>query len=429
MGKTVSIEIIQNGQSQSIKDFLSSFQNDIKHCLNRFNIESNFTDDESKTDYRFLIISSESSSNKKVLESIENNADNYSRTFLLILEPDKNANDSANYHKFLTYRFWDQISETGEIRMYRRNTKETQALYWERITDIAIELSERINQTTNKKGKIFLAQTDISQLDDRDNIKRDLNDLGYEVVPDKQLSNNTGEASEQLNQAINSCDLIIHLIPSTYAKYFTENNLSVIEFQFNYTVNHSIQTSNSIKRLVWIPSDIEFYDEESQIFVEKIQRDKDQAKNTMVLKVNLEDLKKIYRKILSGEGLNTPASQELLPDVYVISDKEPNAVAHSVDSSSKNKLKVGANYDGISYSQHLKCLANAQVVVINYSSENKQWINVKIHDILKSPGLETSKPNKRLILIKNQEKLDTSYFEQYFNEVHVVDANDIKLNL
>lgn len=432
MAHTVNIELKYNAAAQASKEFADLFKRDIEYCMKRFRVNLKFGEGDTSSsgfNYRFIVVNNSDFENKEYCDSLKNLNTDVNSTFLLILNPVKSRGIPLSQQKHISFSFWDQVVETAEIRFFKRNDKETQHLYWERITDIVIEITDKIHKHDEKQGFVYLAQTDDSQTQDRDNIKRDLNDLGYSIIPSTQLSANFDESIVQINDALGKSKLIIHLIPANYSDYFESKSISIVEHQCNLSAQFIQESSQKSKRIIWIPSDYDVVDEKNQIFIEKIQRELDLSQNTLVLKVSLEDLKKIYRKILAGDEV-TNAGQESLPDLYMIADNENLDVISSIGNEAKAAgLKFGKNFNGISYNEHLRYLASAQVVVVNYTLENQQWINVKVHDILKSPGLEISTPNKKLVLIKNAKDLNTNHFEQYFNEVHVVEAADIKLNL
>jgi hypothetical protein len=279
-----------------------------------------------------------------------------------------------------------------------------------------------------KKGMVYLAQTDDSQSSDRDNLMRDLVEMDYEVLPDRLLTQDYKECTDQINQYLKTCCLIIHPIPLVYTKYFPDKQISLVEHQCILSSQMVQDKHRAIKRIIWIPSDFDITDEENQIFVEKIQRDQDQTTNTMVLKVTLEELKKIYGKILAGEEFDTNDTN--LPDVYLIADKDDDKTGEKlISANSKKGMSVGRNFRGITYNQHLKYLANSQFVIINYTADNEPWFTMKVNDIFKSKGIDASKPFKKLILIKENKELKTSDFDNRFSEVHISSIDDLKLDL
>lgn len=429
MDKSINLSFRFKKENKSVTSFTDNFFSDISKCFLRFKISVNLLDKESGTDdYIFIFLSKRDLEDTQFINSILNHADN-PNAILISIDDIKILDKGFPIHKYKIFRFWDEIKETAELRLFRRDASENNALYWEKITDITLEIVEKITKANDKKkGKIFLAQTDNAQSVDRDNLRRDLIELGYEVVPNNLFSHDFNECTNEIENQLKNCNLIIHSIPLVYSKYFAEKQISIVEHQCNLSSKIAAEEKNEVNRIIWIPSDFDITDEENQIFVEKIQRDIDQANNTLVLKVTLEELKKIYRKLLSGEYKYKVDKN--LPDVYVVADDDDEKRSEKlVKSANTSSMAVKTNFKGITYNQHLNYLANSQFVVINYTSENEQWLTMKVNDIYKSKGLGDSKPFKKIILVKENKDLNTSSFEERFSEIHVCSIEDLKLNL
>lgn len=430
MNKTINLDFRFRKNNKETADFSESFLQDLRKCLSRFKVVVSFSDsNETNPDsFTFIFLSVQDLVDQQYISEIIAFADS-NNSILVSIDPFKSTDKDFPQHKFKIFRFWDEIKETGEVRLFRRNASENNALYWERITDIAVQMDERYSITQDvNKGKVYIAQTDNTQSSDRDNLMRDLGELGYEVVPDRLISLDFKECNEQVKKYLKGCSLIIHPIPLVYSKYFNDKQISLVEQQCLLSSQFAADKQQNLKRIIWIPSDFDITDEENQIFVEKIQRDQDQTNNTIVLKVTLEELKKIYRRILSGEDLRT--GDDNLPDVYIVADNDDENIGEKLISSNRGAgMAISMNFKGITYNQHLKYLANSEVVVINYTDDNMPWFTMKVNDIFKSKGFSSSKPFKRLILVKEIRDLNTSAFENRFSEVHVGTLKEVKLNL
>ncbi len=430
MDKKINLYFRFRKENKSVVSFTDSFFQDLSKCFSRFKVLVSLSEKQEldSDGYNFIFLSKQDIDDNQFVNSILPIAE-LPNTLLINLEQIKFVDKGFPIHKFKIYHFWDEIKETAELRLFRRAAADNNALYWEKITDIAFEIVEKNSKANDKKkGKIFLAQTDNSQSADRDNLLRDLIELGYEVLPNKLFSLDYNECNQQVEQQLKDCILIIHPIPLVYSKYFADKGVSIVEQQSILSSKYSAEKQNDVNRIIWIPSDFDITDEENQIFVEKIQRDQDQAKNTLVLKVTLEELKKIYRKFLSGEYKHQVENN--LPDVYVVADDDDEKRSESIIKSAQTpEMAVKTNFKGITYHQHLNYLANSKVVVINYTSENEPWLTMKVNDIYKSKGMGDSKPFIKLILVKERKDLDTSAFESRFSEVHVCSIEDLKLNV
>lgn len=430
MDKTINLNFRFRKSNKEVTAFTEKFLPDMSQCLSRFKYATSLSDNQTSNSkaFNFIFLSMHDLADNQFISDILP-FDDSEYTILINLDP-INVNDKGfPLHKYRTYRFWDEIKETAEVRLFRRETSGNNALYWEKITDIAIEIVEKISsKEEKKKGKVFLAQTDNAQSSDRDNLRRDLIEMGYEVLPDRLFSIDYNECTDQIKQLLKECNLIIHPIPLVYSKYFSDKQISLVEHQCVLSSLLSSEKHHAVKRIIWIPSDFDITDEENQIFVEKIQRDQDQKQNTLVLKVTLEELKKIYRRLLSGENIQKVENN--LPDIYVVADDDDEKVGEKIlQKTTSPGMAVKMNFKGITYNQHLNYLANSQVVVINYTSDNEQWLTMKVNDIYKSKGINSSKPFKKLILVKENKELNTSAFEERFSEVHICSLEDLKLNL
>jgi len=430
MDKKISFNFCFRKGNKEITSFTESFLQDIVKCFSRFKVSVSLSDNTAldSNGYTFIFLSMRDLDDHQFVNDITSYADSQN-TILINLDPVKIIDKGFPIHRFRAFRFWDEIKETGEIRLFRRGAVENNAFYWENITDIAIEIVEKHSASKEvKKGKVFLAQTDNAQASDRDNLRRDLIEMGYEVLPNRLFSLDFNECTEQITQQLKGCSLIIHPIPLVYSTYFAEKQISIAEHQSILSSQYAADKQFDVRKIIWIPSDFDITDEANQIFVEKIQRDQDQTLNTLVLKVTLEELKKIYRRILSGEDINKIENN--LPDIYVVADGDDEKRDEKIIKSTNSPgMAVKTNFKGITYNQHLKYLANSQVVVINYTSENEQWLTMKVNDIYKSKGMNSSIPFIKLILVKENKDLDTTAFENRFSEVHVCSLDDLKLNL
>lgn len=429
MDKSINLIFRYKKENKSVASFTDNFFSDISKCFSRFKISVKLLENEpSSEDYILIFLSKRDLDDTRFINSILPYADN-SKAILLSIDDIKIAEKGFPIHRYKIFRFWDEIKETAELRLFRRGSNENNALYWEKITDITLEIVEKDSKIVEKKrGRVFVAQTDNAQSADSDNLRRDLIELGYEVVPNKLFSLDFAECTSEIEKQLKDCNLIIHSIPLVYTKYFADKHTSIVEHQCNLSSKLAANKQKEVTRIIWIPSDFDIVDEENQIFVEKIQRDVDQTNNTLVLKVTLEELKKIYRKILSGEYKYK--IDKNLPDVYVVADDDDEKRSEKLIKSANNsQMAIKTNFKGITYNQHLNFLANSQVVVINYTTDNEPWLTMKVNDIYKSKGLGDSKPFKKIILVKENKDLNTTAFEERFSEVHVCSIDDLKLNL
>lgn len=432
MDGTVKIGLIFNPLNEETKRFLSHLKDDISKCFNRFSIQIQFLEDKefAKADFSFVLASKNDWKDEQYVKTCEPTLKK-DNSFLFQIDQ-INQKEIINYiQNSITFSFWDIIPETGEILLYRNDNPKSIILYWEKLTDIVFEIKQKhFAKRKEKNETIYLALTDSSQKSDWDNIKRDLADLNFDIVPDRLLSFNQEKCSESIENYLSDSKFAIHMIPSVYTIWFKPTHLSMVEHQCNITADHIKNKDNNFHRIIWLPSDIEITDEQNQIFIEKIQRDTKHNINTTILKCNLEDLKKEYRNKLKDEKESSKENKAELPDVYIISDANQSIVIDELKKSlNGNKILIKDNFSGISYNEHLKFLANSKIVILHYTDENSPWLNVKVNDILKSPGLGMFQPFTKKILLKESKDLNTEEYAAQFTEILVGDINKTKAEL
>lgn len=410
---TLKVSIWFNEEMPLDKDFAEGFSADLNKCLHRYlpehSIEVVFNKEGGA--YCFLVVSVEGANATPLCLNKKKNIQP------LHIKPLKQP-DQALGQPIL---FWDKQFETGEVRLYRRDIDSTKLNYWEKITDIAIDIHSEINMSSEKasKPRVYLSQEESSLNQDRENLRRDLTDLGFEVLPNKPFSLDFNTCTREVEGALRETIMVIHVVPPVYNVQFAESHLSVTEHQCNLSAKFIAEGNMDVIRIIWIPSAYEITDEDNQIFIEKIQRDQTQTRNTFVLKSSIEDLKKYYRQRI--EKINPDDEHAPTADVYLVVD---NVVFEANIRQQLNGLKVSSpsDFNGITFGQHLKELALAKSVVVCYSSPNKQWLAVKANDILKSKGIDSAKQFESIVLYKTSGELETKESEGVFT--HIVNDSE-----
>jgi hypothetical protein len=423
---TTNILLLFNEKNSLPRTFADGFKDDLNKCLVRFQIKPiiKLNGPKEKGDCCCVIISSEDISDPDFIANVKDLLLEKD-TLLINIDPFRTKINQSGL-QIESFLFWEKQYETGEINVYRRDDFEYKSKYWEKVTDVAVEIQDRFSKSsdTSKRQYAYLSQDDISHKADRDNLTRDLFDLGYEVLPDKPFNLNYNECIDQIKEALGRSRLIIQIIPPVYNIHFADQNLSLTELQCNVSADYLPTNNPDGIRLIWISSAYEITDEENRVFIEKIQRDEKQTQNSTVLKSSIEDLKKLYRQFLlqPGEEVNKSGEPD---DVYLIFDKKNIDMENEVKNLfSKKKLRVSSNQDGITYKEHLNYLAQARLVVLFYSNFNEEWLSVKTNDILKSMGIDFARDFERIVLVNEGNLKNDELQEVVFTDV-LTDINQL----
>jgi hypothetical protein len=298
---------------------------------------------------------------------------------------------------------------------------------WLKILDVAFEIKKELVVIEKKekkfKGKIFVAETSQDQNSNRETIIRELEHLGYEILPKVQFPKDMNPFSELVHENIKQSFLSIHLIGNHYAPLLNNIEISSIELQndlFNEVAAELTIAKKEIKRLVWIPTDIKPKSEKQRLYIGSFKRNIELLKNTEIIQTPIEVFKSIIKN-KANEVLETKPESKLSVEsngksVYLITTNQKSKTYIDTKAVlSEQKLKVLETSQKTNkidlIQEHYFNLANCDAVIIDYSVENEQWLNSKLCDILKAPGFGRKKSFLAKSIILNTENSPAINFQ------------------
>jgi len=279
---------------------------------------------------------------------------------------------------------------------------------WLKFLDIAFEIKKEVvvveKEAEKSRGKIFVAESSADQNLNRETIIRELEHLGFEVLPEGNFPKDMNPFSELVHDNLKQSFLSIHLIGIYYAPLLNNIDISSVELQNDlfHEVAAELKAENKvIKRLVWIPTDIKPKSEKQKLYIESFKRNIELLKNTEIVQTPIEVFKTIIEnkaeEILDIKIQAKTRSEGVTnKSVYVLSNDINNKTFSDIKQELlKQKLTVleatqKANKIDL-IQEHYYNLINCDALLIDYTVDNLQWLNSKLSDILKSPGFGRKK--------------------------------------
>lgn len=333
----------------------------------------------------------------------------------------------------LAYEFYIIDSATGKANELNQDSRgELDQIYWARLDDIAHDICdvlEKISRIEEKdipppeeKLKIYLAETCSELKEQRDMIRRELNEAGYEVLPEYRLSSNAAEFKESVDQLLDECILSIHLVGGSYGPVPKGSQRSIVEVQNEIAVTKS--KTRNLPRLIWLlpDSDEALTDERQKRFVHLVRRDAETQYGADMFETSLEDIKYAIDDKLENikSGLKTlketgekeckkeeekeaPAPMKAgertgaPPQIYLICDKRDlDHITELEDFLYSSEFDVvlpafeGEEEDLIR--DHLENLKCCDAAVIYYGAGNDLWMRSISRDFRKIAGYGRTRP-------------------------------------
>lgn len=359
-------------------------------------------------------------------ESNTLHVDGLSRLFKVIKFPIDVDEYLPEYSDILTYDFYQIDSLTGEPQEFRRFFgNEAERSYWMKMVDMAYdihqiykkldEISEDLPAAIEfpKEKTIYLANSGVDMIIQRDIVKRELIRHGYRVLPDQSLPKEIHALESVIKRDLDACCISIHLIGEDYGYAPRGSELSIIDIQNKIASEHTFKMHEKTKkgaadskfsRLIWLSPDLKNVSERQKIFIEDLKSDAAALDEAEVLQIPLQELKSIIREeLVTGGRFKAKESKEdtQLPDegniIYLICDQlDLQSTTPVVDFLKKKGFNVVTSmFSGelmdLRY-LHQENLRRCDASLIYFGKSSEDWIRTKLQDLLKAPGFGRTRP-------------------------------------
>jgi len=284
-----------------------------------------------------------------------------------------------------------------------------------------LETSETavIPKSDKAQKAVFLAQTTFDLREQREAIKRDLQQHGYDVLPDRALPHVQSELTEAVRADLAQCQMSIHLFGKTFSLVPEGGMQSLLEMQNELAIERG--NDGDFSRLLWIPPGLEVQDERQRRVVEQLRMDPRTQKGADLLETFLEDFRTVIQDRLKQErlkedhlkedrpeGVSKPTSAPYKPgsspiaasahaQLYLIYDQRDAAITSPwEDFLFEQGLEIiRPVFEGDEAEireHHEENLRSCDGALIFYGSGNECWLRRKLRELQKSPGYGRTKP-------------------------------------
>lgn len=316
----------------------------------------------------------------------------------------------------LGYEFYDYDAERGRAKEFSPEVMPQRDIrYWEKLDDLAYDIKQFIEgmkrlgasaagearaeeaPAAPASGKtIYLAETTSDLGVQRDQIKRELQQHGHLVLPDKELPLDADALKEAVAEYLSRSDFSVHLLGERYGIVPEGEVRSVVHLQCDLAAARGAD----FLRLVWMPPGLQTGEERQQAVINTFLLGQGAQKGTEVLQTKLEDLKVVIHETASRGPAPEPepaAGESLGINLYLICDKEDlEAAGELADYLYEQGLDVvlpaTEGDDAQVYEDHKANLMDCDAVLIYYGRANEIWLRIKLRELQKIAGYGRSAP-------------------------------------
>ncbi len=290
-------------------------------------------------------------------------------------------------------------------------TDEDSDIYWSRLLDLAAEVKALSAPTVRKAVEgtgrmIYLAQAAIDMSRNRDIMRRELLEHGFQVVPDTDLRIQQANLKSHIQNLADKSRMVIHLLGDAYDETMKETGKSLAEIQVQYITeyleaieNNPVHAEKDLNRLIWIDPDFTPADSKQEEFISQLKRDIESLHRTEIIQNPIELFKTLVIKRLRQRdpGVSTKQQREAAGGRFIY-------IIHAMDDQVEaSELAEGLSKGGIitgmlDYTKEQRGLLNDHKnylqacygAIVYYGQKNRAWLQSKVMDLLKAPGLGRS---------------------------------------
>jgi hypothetical protein len=312
----------------------------------------------------------------------------------------------------LGYEFFEYDAERGRAKEFNPEVSPQRDIrYWEKLDDLAYDIKQLIETmrdadgpapptapsapTAASAGKtVYLAETVFELRQERDLIKRELQQHGHVVLPEVELPLSGAALAETVRDCLRRSDLSIHLVGGNYGVIPEEENRSLVEIQCELAGEAAL----GLRRIVWMPVGLEPRDERQRRFIDHFQFSLNGHGRTEVLQTSLEDLKKLVEERVNAQAAPaTPEGDDDPARVYIICDKEDldevtPLEEYLYESGLDVVLPAFEGDEAAVKEDHKANLLECDAVLLYYGRGSDIWLRMKQRELQKIAGYGRTKP-------------------------------------
>jgi len=282
--------------------------------------------------------------------------------------------------------------------------------YWGKLDDLVWDLKQVLSKInlrsrtlaqgsviSRAQGTVYLAQTTRDLSGERDQIKRELQNRGYDILPERELPLISPNYEEAVRECVSRAKLSVHLIGGSYGIVPEgAGSRSIVRLQNEIAAERS--RDKAFSRLLWLPVGLAPHEEIQAQFIEHLRTDAATQRGAELLQTPLEELKNVIQLRLSSNGhaAKNGSSGKSPAKIYLIFDKRDLEGVLPLN----NYLSADKHYqvllpllddEGVADSEgfeiHKYNLAHCDAVLIYYGNANQLWFEYKRRDLKKMVGL------------------------------------------
>ena len=318
------------------------------------------------------------------------------RIFMVIKTPVPIDQQPQAMQGSLGYAFYDVDAASGRPREYSQGIGPNyDSRYWQKLEDVAYDITESLQILRTRqiednghamapRTSIYLAPTTSDLNGEYDAIKREFQQRGCQVLPDKILPYSGAEFRQEVQHELEQCSLSVHLVGARYGLIPEAEERSIVELQNELAIQRSADAHFS--RLIWIPPTLQPEEERQKQFIDLLQSNEAAQQGADLLCTDLGELKVAIQNLLTPpRNADAPPTEGPL-QIYVVCEEQDLDDATLIADA-----LFDAGFDAITplfegdeaevAADHEENVLNCDALVVHYGHASESWFRATLRQL------------------------------------------------
>jgi len=332
-----------------------------------------------------------------------------SRLFKVLKTPVPREDLPPILEPLLGYEFYEFLSEGDHFLEYLMNpNEEDRWKFYIRLEDLAQDVAKLLGELEGQaevvvpgdaapNRTVYLAVTTPDMSESRDDLKRELERRGFEVLPEQALPSTVEEISAAVTRDLSRSSSSIHLLGAGYGSTVEDDDRSITELVLELAGESA--KSQDLMQLIWLPDGTEPSDERQRELIEWLETT-NVGESVEVIRAPLHGFKSHVLEMIAPapDRASTPThadSEE--PTVYLVYEpsdkKEGDSLRAELEARGCSVLvPLSEGSEAELREVHQTSMVLSDAVLIYYGRCTEHWVRMRLFDLMKAPGWGRSEP-------------------------------------
>lgn len=312
------------------------------------------------------------------------------------------------------FNFFEINPRTNEVLEFAPSSKGLgEKRFWTQITDLAYDIKFhletkrlRSTDTSDSLKTVYLAEVSRDQAANREKLKREFLLHGFTVLPNVPLPHSAKDYQESARELIAQAAVSIHIMGELYGDSPANSDYSYQEIQnraYNdlYGKDSAIQNMHSPFRFIWLPLDLEPYDEKQIQYLKRLRKELSVSKNSELVQCSIEEFKEMFMvkyHSLQKKEAETATEKQGNKNILIFTDSVNNTIIQKFQDLLKSNrlnyqvLDLSESKKNVSLQEFKTTVLKADDIFVFNTCDNLPWTQGIVGLILKNAAPKEIKP-------------------------------------